>query len=478
MSSRLGTLMTRRVTHVAVVVGLLVAWACASATPRQVGSAPAAISVGVSEIDITPDEPIRLTGYGNRVEHTGEVRQRLSARAIAFGDGRGSALLITVDLVGVPRTVTDDVAQRLSDTGVTRASLAVSATHTHTGPSLSGVLPYIFNVPATPDQQGVIDRYTISLSNRLEQLGRAALADRRPAQLAWGQGRAGFAANRRVLKDGKWTGFGVAPDGAVDHDVPVLAVRDSSGTLRAVLASYACHATTFEGRDNFVHGDWPGAASELLRKRHPGAVALITIGTGADANPSPRGGGLADVERHALTIADQVDRVLATAMRPVGSVPQTTLRYIDLPLGPLPTRADWESRATRDEPGGFQARDVLRRLDRGEHVVTSVPYPVQTWAFGPDLAMVFLGGEVVADYGLRLKRELDAGRLWVNAYSNDVAFYVASKRMIPEGGYEVDRSMVFYGQPAPLGEGTEDLIIRTVRESLPGFVRKPAGSKH
>ncbi len=469
VSSHPRILQTLRVTHVAVIAGLLAA--CASTTPRPAASAPTTLSVGVGEIDITPDQPIRLTGYGNRAEHTGEVRQRLSARAIAFGDGRGTALLITVDLIGVPRTVTDDLAQRLPDTGVTRASLAVSATHTHTGPSLSGVLPYIFNVPVTPAQQGVIDSYTVSLSRRLEQLGRAALADRRPARVEWGQGRAGFAANRRVLKDGQWTGFGVTPDGAVDHDVPVLAVRDPNGTLRAVLAGYACHATTFEGRDNFVHGDWPGATSELVRKRHPGAVALITIGTGADANPRPRGGGHADVEQHAVTIADEVDRVLATAMRPIRSVPQSTLRYVDLPLAPLPTRAEWESRAKRDDPAGFQARDVLRRLDRGERLATTVPYPIQTWAFGPDLAMVFLGGEVVADYGLRLKRELDAGRLWVNGYSNDVAFYVASKRMIAEGGYEVDRSMVFYGQLAPLGEGTEDLIIGTVREALSQFVR-------
>jgi hypothetical protein len=250
-----------------------------------------------------------------------------------------------------------------------------------------------------------------------------------------------------------------------------LAVRALDGTLRAVLVSYACHATTLEARDNFVHGDWPGAASELLRRRHPGALALVAIGTGADANPGPRGGGLADVERHAVTIADEVDRVLSTSMRPIRSLPQTTFRYIDLPLAPQPTRAEWQARAQRDEPGGFQARDLLRRLDRGERQTPAVPYPVQTWAFGTDLAMVFLGGEVVADYGLRLKRELDAARLWVNGYSNDVAFYVPSKRMIPEGGYEVDRSMVFYGQPAPLGEGTEDLIIRTVREALPRFVR-------
>jgi hypothetical protein len=82
--------------------------------------------------------------------------------------------------------------------------------------------------------------------------------------------------------------------------------------------------------------------------------------------------------------------------------------------------------------------------------------------------MVFLAGEVVADYGLRLKRELNPSRLWINAYSNDVPFYVASKRLIPEGGYEVDRSMIYYGQPARLADETEDRIIAAVHELLPG----------
>lgn len=81
--------------------------------------------------------------------------------------------------------------------------------------------------------------------------------------------------------------------------------------------------------------------------------------------------------------------------------------------------------------------------------------------------MIFLGGEVVADYGLRLKEELDARRVWVTAYANDVAFYVASRRMIPEGGYEVDRSMVYYGQPSRLASPAEELIIGTVRDLLP-----------
>ena len=87
--------------------------------------------------------------------------------------------------------------------------------------------------------------------------------------------------------------------------------------------------------------------------------------------------------------------------------------------------------------------------------------------------MVFLGGEVVADYGLRLQRELDATRLWINAYSNDVAFYVASRRLIPEGGYEVDQSMVFYGQPARLADDSEDRIIAAVRSLVPPSFTAP-----
>jgi hypothetical protein len=457
----------------AVVCCLALGCASASQKPSSASASSSSISVGVAEIDITPDEPIRLTGYGNRVEPAGDVRQRLWARALAFGDGRRTAVLITADLIGVPRRLSDDLARRLADAGVERGTFAISATHTHTGPSLSGVLPYIFSSPATPPQQAAIDKYTNRLSGLLEKVARAALADRKPSQLAWAQGRVGFAANRRVVKGGKWTGFGVTPDGAVDHDLPILAIRGTDGTLRAVLVSYACHATTLEGRDNYIHGDWPGVTRELIQKRHPGAIALVAIGTGADSNPNPRGGGLPDVERHAEAVAAEVDRLLTTSMRPVRSVPEGRLRYIDLPLAALPERAEWESRAKRDDPPGFQARDILRRLDAGERVPATATYPVQTWTFGSDLAMVFLGGEVVADYGLRLKREFDQSRLWVNAYSNDVAFYVASRRLIPEGGYEVSGSMVYYGQPAALAEGTEDLIVRTVHELLPSIFRRP-----
>ena len=48
-------------------------------------------------------------------------------------------------------------------------------------------------------------------------------------------------------------------------------------------------------------------------------------------------------------------------------------------------------------------------------------------AFGRDLTLVALGGEVVVDYALRLAREYPGQRLWVAGYSNDVFGYVPSR---------------------------------------------------
>jgi len=55
----------------------------------------------------------------------------------------------------------------------------------------------------------------------------------------------------------------------------------------------------------------------------------------------------------------------------------------------------------------------------------------------------------------------------VNAYANDVPCYIPSKRIWREGGYEGGYAMIYYDLPTRLAEGTEALIISTVRDLLP-----------
>jgi len=428
-------------------------------------AADAPLAVGVAKIDITPEEPIRLSGYRTRREPTDKVDGRLWAKALAIGaDHENPAVLVTVELVGITRTMTDGLAVRLAEkVGITRERLAVCVTHTHTGPFVRANLPNIFGVPIPKDHQPAIDRYSVSLAEKLEQVALAALANRKPARLSWATGKVEFAVNRRRGRKPK----------PVDHDLPALFVKSPQGEVQAVLVSYACHSVTLGGAFNRIHGDWAGAAAQMIEERHPGAIGMVAIGCGADQNPALRG-LLPEVKKNGAQIAKEVDRLLNGKTQPLTSVPSCRYELTELPFGKLPTEADLEKRLkSKVERVRYYAGILKDRIARGINPPKSMEYPVQTWTFGEDLGMVFLAGEVVVDYSLRLKRELVAERLWVNAYANDVPGYIASARVISEGGYEVDTSMDSYDKPTRLDPAAENIIVGKVKELLPkSFVQR------
>lgn len=454
--------------NVAKWIALMLCASCAlAAEPRR-------LHVGVASIDITPDYPVRLHGYGNRRTNSEGVAQRLFAKALAFGtDTEGPSILFTVDNLGVSGAITDEVAGRLQQRGnIPREQIALCSSHTHSAPMLTGVAPNIFSSDIIPEQQAAIDRYTRTLVDKLEQVARAALANRAPSYLSWTEGMVTFAKNRRVIRDGQ-AQFGENNTAPVDHTLATLFVRGADNSLRAVLVNYACHCTTLGGEFNHLHGDWAGCAQAALERDHPGAIALISIGCGADANPSPRG-KLDHAQAHGEALAAEVKRLLTQQAKPLINLPTGRLQRFNLDFDPHFTPAQWQERAAKPGIVGYHARKNLARLARGEKLPTTLPYLVQSWRFGDDLAMVFLAGEVVVDYELRLKRELDATRLWVNAYANDVPCYIPSRRILAEGGYEAEDSLWYYDRPARLATSSEDRIVKSVYDLVgERFSRRP-----
>src|SRR5215471_10985582 len=82
---------------------------------------------GVARVDITPDYPVRLSGFAFRKSESEGVRQKLWVKALAFdGDGERPAVLITVDNLGVPGRVVAQVAERLKKAGVDPDRLAIT----------------------------------------------------------------------------------------------------------------------------------------------------------------------------------------------------------------------------------------------------------------------------------------------------------------------------------------------------------------
>lgn len=450
----------------------LLAGACLLADPVFCSTARGedAMKFGFATRVITPTEPMRLSGYANRNKPSTGTDEELRVRAVAFETPSGERhAIVSVDLLGLPADQQQEIARRVAETHrISRERLTVGCTHTHTGPRMTTASISLLIEPFTPEELQKAIAYSDRITEEIVAVIGSALQDLQPGKLFLGEGKAGFAVNRRMLKAGKWTGFGVNPDGPVDHSVPVLKITDASGKIRGIVVNYACHPTTLGPEDNRYSPDWPGYAALALEESFPGATVVTLTGCAGDANPEPRTAGGADNSRlaigHGRTLAEAVRRVLEQPMREISDPPVCSFGTADLKFE-LPSQAELEKRLTHSDPVmRLHAQNMLKIIDEKGALPSSYPLPIQVWRFGQDLTMVFLGGEVVVEYALRLKKEWQPGYVWVTAYSNDVPGYVASEKVRSEGGYETDYSMIFYNQPGRWSTGTEDLIIRRIGE--------------
>jgi len=443
------------------IVVLAVLGAAALSAPDPHTEEKHMLPVGAAKVDITPEWPVRMYGYAFRKTESEGVAGRLKASALAIGadDGDGPAVLLTVDNGAVPTSLRDEVLRRV------RAKIALKPerfmlcnAHIHSGPDLHGMHAL------SGEEHERLARYAAQLADRLEQVVLDALKSRRMARLAWTTGTVGFAANRRVLKDGRWTGFGAVPDAPVDHGLRLLRATDAEGRLLAVVVNYACHNTTLRGDFRQIHADWAGCAQEFIELDHPGVVAMVTLGCGADADPHPHG-TVELCRRHGRSVADEVGRLLAGPLKPLAPPLLARMKVLEIPFCEPPPLDDLRPLAEKSYP----LKQLLASLEKGARPPAVQPYQIATWSFGDDLTMIFLANEVVVDYAIRLRREFGRDRLWINAYANEVSWYVVSERLVREGGYEVNNSLnalVTWGRPETLRPPLEDRIVDAVRALL------------
>ena len=429
----------------------------------QVVSANEAWRAGTGKARITPEQLMWMSGYGARNKPAEGTNLDLWAKALILEDSHGQRVaLVTLDLVGIARDLSLSICDDLNEKyGLGRSQVMLAVSHTHCGPVVGRNLAAMYFLDSV--QLQYVDDYAARLRETVVQLVGQAIEGLAPCSVAWANGQATFAVNRRNNKEAEVPrrrddGGLVGP---VDYDVPVLSVRDAQRRLVAVVFGYACHATVLDFYQ--WSGDYPGFAQKKLEESHPHATALFWAGCGADQNPVPRR-QVQLAEEYGRQLAESVDRVLAGVMAPVEGELKTAYREIDLPFSTLPTRDDLERQAK--STNRFEAqrgRLLLAQIDSGKPLSPTYPYPVQCWWLGRDLRWLALGGEVVVDYALWLKAELGREHTWVAGYANDVMAYIPSRRVLAEGGYEGGGAMVYYGLPTVWAPEVEELIVREAR---------------
>ena len=260
------------VTVMAICAGLL---ACACVGTAKAAE-PAVFDVGAASVNINPDTPQYISGYGYKGGPTTNVHDPLEVRAFVVSNGHDAAAFVVADLTGwfsayqgnlEPYGVThvrEAAAAKLRAKGLTaaRGSVIVSTTHAHAAPTTTGIW-------------GLTEEsYMRKVRDAAVQAVAQATANMKPSEIWTANGNV----RSFIWQNGQGTNH---PDGfSVDEKLPVMWARDpDTGATNALYANVPNHPDQYDGAEhNQFSADWPGYARHALDELN-GGTSVIAAGT-------------------------------------------------------------------------------------------------------------------------------------------------------------------------------------------------------
>ena len=411
----------------------------------------AGLRAGAAAVPITPNPGTPMAGYYSARAAEG-VDDDLSAKAIVVEQDGSKAAMVVCDLISMPRQVAEDARKLIEKSvGLPPERVMISATHTHTGPTLPS------GSARDPAEEGAADlarRYVRTLPQLIARSVEIADDTLRPAKVSVAVGREerlGF--NRRFfMKDGT-VGWNpgkknpniVKPAGPTDPEVPVVYFETPEGQPIATYVNFAMHLDTVGGLR--VSADYPFTLSAILAKlKGPDMVTLFSIGCAGDINhidvaSSDPQKGPGEARRIGTVLAGEVIKTYAR-LKPVETfAPRGRREALSLALAPIKPEDVEPARKTavtfgKNAPTFIERVHAYKVLDVHARQGKPLEAEVQVIALGPDLAFVALPGEVFVELGLHVKQNSPFRHTVIAELANGSVGYIPTKRAFEEGNYE------------------------------------------
>ena len=269
----------------AVCVWSLNAQPAAQRTVPESTQSPAAKSAGlragVAKVDITPQTPQWLSGYGPR-QSTG-VLDPIFHRVIALEASGTPFYLVASDLCLFSPSLYDSVTRDLQkELGIDPKHVLWSVTHSHATPEVGP--PEMYKTLLGRSDHDWDRENTARTTRALIDAVRSARDKMEPAQIAFTSGVAMANINRRAKDVDGRVSIGLNPEGPVDRQFNLIRLTRADGALIALVANYAMHGTVMNGENVRISGDGPGVVSAYLEEKLGAPVLYVN---GAAGNIAP-----------------------------------------------------------------------------------------------------------------------------------------------------------------------------------------------
>jgi hypothetical protein len=443
--------MTRLV--LALVLGLFVA-----AVPVVFGQAQAppagarVLRAGAATSNVTPPLGAGLVGGWSTPAST-DVHDELQARCLVLDDGTTRVAFAIVDNVSIDREVFDE-AERL----------LMAATHTHSGPSASGLTRYDFGEP--------LDEYQAFLARRIADGVRRAIENLAPARIAWGavdvpqhvfnrrwlvkdpaRNVSPFGQPERALMNpGAGNPNITEPAGPTDPQVSFISVQAVSGRPIAFLANYSLHYVG--GVPNgHVSADYFAVFARQMAQllevetHAPPFVAILSNGTSGNINNINFRGGQQRLPPYARMgrVANQAAAEVFRAMQGIDYHEYAPLKMVQRELRLKTRRAEAEkltgwakdvlARPESMRPNHPRERIYAQRILNMLRMPPELDVPLQALRIG-ELAIVTIPFEAFVEMGIDLKARSPFPDTFVVSLANGSYGYLPTAAHHQLGGYE------------------------------------------
>ncbi|HBL16371.1 MAG TPA: hypothetical protein DD417_06325 [Elusimicrobia bacterium] len=289
--------------------------------PGPLSAAPFYAAAG--KADITPDlekETVWLAGFGAKGRRPEGVHDPLYARAVVVSDGKRTAALVAVDLLGLYRADVEEIRRSLGWTGGDR-SLFLVATHTHSGPDTLGLWGRWLGV------SGVDRRYQRRVRETVAALVRDLASRMQEADLAYARADLDPRGLSRDLRDPV----------VIDPELAALSLRDRKGKAIGSLVRWSCHPEALGRENRQVSADFPGALCARIEEATGGACVFLPGAVGGLLSPDTEeglsvAGEYAAMERIGRRLADEALRALRGAPRRAGGEVSFASRTVRIPV--------------------------------------------------------------------------------------------------------------------------------------------------
>ncbi|MDB5348226.1 MAG: Neutral ceramidase [Schlesneria sp.] len=456
------------------------------------------LKIGIAETDITPPIGFPMAGYYHERLAEGTI-DPLKAKAIVFRGPKEQAAWVACDLIGISTDLSRAIRARASEkTGIPAANIVVSATHSHTAPDYGKELvKFLDKAPQDPLRAGYIEKLIAGPISAISE----AFAKAEPMLLEAGSAtqQTPVSFNRRfVMRDGSvktWMNWQnpevVRAAGPIDPEIGLIMARSIDGKPRGILSNFALHLDTVGGTK--WSADYPSFIEYFLRKT-PGNDVISIFGTGCcgdinHVNPRSPERNKADIIGGSIGLSvqeqlDKLQKVNATDIVVKSRVVQLPLQ--DATKEEVAKSIEILAAARRKEKveflehvmaykklmlDHFRHREPFANAD--EHISwglskslagigDSIPVDVTVIAFGRDVAIVFLPGEVFVELGLAIKQASPFRTTMVVELTNCVeTIYIPNRAAFAGGSYEVTNAATMPGS----GELLVEAAINLLREA-------------